>query len=155
MNCWTLDKPMASLSTCHLSLWLGWQILLNLVKKKLTYNQLCLLSGIWVHLFHLHNEFLKAVHLFLYVISLFLLTNNLSKKTQYLPTTCQRRHNTYQQPVKEDTILTNNLSKKTQYLPTTCQRRHNTSICEMSVFSPDCNSQGSHKRMTTCLSRSC
>ena len=22
-NCWTLDKPMASLSTCHLSLWLG------------------------------------------------------------------------------------------------------------------------------------
>ena len=30
--CWTLDKPMASLSTCHLGLWLGWQILLNLVK---------------------------------------------------------------------------------------------------------------------------
>ena len=28
---WTLDKPMASLSTCHLGLWLGWQILLNLV----------------------------------------------------------------------------------------------------------------------------
>ena len=27
---WTLDKPMASLSTCHLGLWLGWQILLNL-----------------------------------------------------------------------------------------------------------------------------
>ena len=31
-HCWTLDKPMASLSTCHLGLWLGWQILLNLVK---------------------------------------------------------------------------------------------------------------------------
>ena len=30
-HCWTLDKPTASLSTCHLSLWLGWQILLNLV----------------------------------------------------------------------------------------------------------------------------
>ena len=29
----TLDKPMASLSTCHLGLWLGWQILLNLVKS--------------------------------------------------------------------------------------------------------------------------
>ena len=29
-HCWTLDKPMASLSTCHLGLWLGWQILLNL-----------------------------------------------------------------------------------------------------------------------------
>ena len=25
---------MASLSTCHLGLWLGWQILLNLVKQK-------------------------------------------------------------------------------------------------------------------------
>ena len=25
---------MASLSTCHLGLWLGWQILLNLVKSK-------------------------------------------------------------------------------------------------------------------------
>ena len=24
---------MASLSTCHLGLWLGWQILLNLVKS--------------------------------------------------------------------------------------------------------------------------
>ena len=32
-HCWTLDKPMASLSTCHLGLWLGWQILLNLVKS--------------------------------------------------------------------------------------------------------------------------
>ena len=29
-RCWILDKPMASLSTCHLGLWLGWQILLNL-----------------------------------------------------------------------------------------------------------------------------
>ena len=29
-HCWTLDKPMVSLSTCHLSLWFGWQILLNL-----------------------------------------------------------------------------------------------------------------------------
>ena len=29
---WTLDKPMASLSACHLGLWLGWQILLHLVK---------------------------------------------------------------------------------------------------------------------------
>ena len=27
-QCWTLDKPMASFSTCHLGLWLGWQILL-------------------------------------------------------------------------------------------------------------------------------
>ena len=25
---------MASLSTCHLGLWLGWQILLNLVKQR-------------------------------------------------------------------------------------------------------------------------
>ena len=25
---------MASLSTCHLGLWLGWQILLNLVKQE-------------------------------------------------------------------------------------------------------------------------
>ena len=25
---------MASLSTCHLGLWLGWQILLNLVKEQ-------------------------------------------------------------------------------------------------------------------------
>ena len=25
----SLDKPMASLSTCHLGLWLGWQILLT------------------------------------------------------------------------------------------------------------------------------
>ena len=25
-HCWTLDKPMASLSTCHMGLWLGWQI---------------------------------------------------------------------------------------------------------------------------------
>ena len=24
-NVWTLDKPMASVSTCHLGLWLGWQ----------------------------------------------------------------------------------------------------------------------------------
>ena len=24
-NCWTFDKPMASLSTCHLGLCLGWQ----------------------------------------------------------------------------------------------------------------------------------
>ena len=24
-KCWNLDKPMASLSTCHLSLCLGWQ----------------------------------------------------------------------------------------------------------------------------------
>ena len=31
-HCWTLDKAMASLSTFHLGLWLGWQILLNLVK---------------------------------------------------------------------------------------------------------------------------
>ena len=30
-HCWTLDKPMASLSNCHLGLWHGWQILLNLV----------------------------------------------------------------------------------------------------------------------------
>ena len=28
---------MASLSTCHLGLWLGWQILLNLVKIKQTW----------------------------------------------------------------------------------------------------------------------
>ena len=35
-HCWTLDKPMASLSTCHLGLWLGWQILLNLVKNHVT-----------------------------------------------------------------------------------------------------------------------
>ena len=27
LKCWTLDKPMASLSTCHLGLWRGWQIL--------------------------------------------------------------------------------------------------------------------------------
>ena len=27
-----INKPMASLSTCHLSLWLGWQMLVNLVK---------------------------------------------------------------------------------------------------------------------------
>ena len=33
-HCWTLDKPMASLSTCHLGLWLGWQILLNYAKFK-------------------------------------------------------------------------------------------------------------------------
>ena len=32
--CWTLDKPMASLSTCHLDLWLGWQILLNLLNPE-------------------------------------------------------------------------------------------------------------------------
>ena len=32
---WNLDKPVASLSTCHLDLWLGWQILLNLVKTKM------------------------------------------------------------------------------------------------------------------------
>ena len=25
-HCWTLDKPMTSLSTCHLGHWLGWQI---------------------------------------------------------------------------------------------------------------------------------
>ena len=31
-KCWTLDKPMVSLSTCHLHLCFGWQILLNLVK---------------------------------------------------------------------------------------------------------------------------
>ena len=24
-KCWTLDKPMAYLSTCHLGLWFGWQ----------------------------------------------------------------------------------------------------------------------------------
>ena len=29
-HCWTLNKSMASLSTCHLGLWLGWQILLKL-----------------------------------------------------------------------------------------------------------------------------
>ena len=28
-HCWTLNKPKASLSTCHLGLWLGWQILLK------------------------------------------------------------------------------------------------------------------------------
>ena len=33
-HCWTLDKPMASWSACHLGLWLGWQILLNLVKYR-------------------------------------------------------------------------------------------------------------------------
>ena len=32
-NFWTLDKSMASLSTCHLGLCLGWQILLNLVQS--------------------------------------------------------------------------------------------------------------------------
>ena len=32
-HCWTLDTPVASLSTCHMGLWLGWQILLNLVKQ--------------------------------------------------------------------------------------------------------------------------
>ena len=31
---------MASLSTCHLGLWLGWQILLNLVKSQV-YGQYC------------------------------------------------------------------------------------------------------------------
>ena len=31
-HCSTLDKPMASLSTCHLGLWLGWQILLNYIQ---------------------------------------------------------------------------------------------------------------------------
>ena len=30
-HCWTLDKTMASLSTCHRGLWLGWQILLNVL----------------------------------------------------------------------------------------------------------------------------
>ena len=29
---------MASLSTCHLGLWLGWQILLNLVKYALAFS---------------------------------------------------------------------------------------------------------------------
>ena len=33
-HCWIHDKPMASLSTCQLGLWLGWQILLNLVKPR-------------------------------------------------------------------------------------------------------------------------
>ena len=28
-HCWTLHKPMASLSTCHLGFWFGWQILLK------------------------------------------------------------------------------------------------------------------------------
>ena len=37
-HCWTPDKPMASLSICHLGLWLGWQILLNLVKSQDTYR---------------------------------------------------------------------------------------------------------------------
>ena len=35
-HCWTLDKPMASLSTCHLCLWFGCQILLNLVSILVT-----------------------------------------------------------------------------------------------------------------------
>ena len=35
--CWTLDKPMASLSTCHLGLWLGWQLLLNLLLNLVNY----------------------------------------------------------------------------------------------------------------------
>ena len=30
---------MASLSTCHLGLWLGWQILLNLVKSNYNYEK--------------------------------------------------------------------------------------------------------------------
>ena len=34
-NWWTLDKPMAALFTYYLGLWLGWQILLNLVKRRL------------------------------------------------------------------------------------------------------------------------
>ena len=36
-NCRTLDRPVASVSSCHLGLWRGWQILLNPVK-------LCLLD---------------------------------------------------------------------------------------------------------------
>ena len=34
MYCWTLVEAMVSLSTCHLGVWIGWQILLNLVKSK-------------------------------------------------------------------------------------------------------------------------
>ena len=34
---------MASLSTCHLGLWLGWQILLNLVKSNLGNN-----TDVWI-----------------------------------------------------------------------------------------------------------
>ena len=36
-----LDKPMASLSTCHLGIWFGWQILLNLVKFEKDLSRLC------------------------------------------------------------------------------------------------------------------
>ena len=37
---------MASLSTCHLGLWLGWQILLNLVKSaKLPCTVICACQG--------------------------------------------------------------------------------------------------------------
>ena len=35
---WTLIKPMASLTTCHLALWLGWLILLNRVKSYIEYE---------------------------------------------------------------------------------------------------------------------
>ena len=38
--CWTLDKPMASLSTCNLGLWLGWLLLLNLVKSQIEHQRM-------------------------------------------------------------------------------------------------------------------
>ena len=46
---------MASLSTCHLDLWLGWQILLNLVKKVLS------LDLIW-YFFHILNCMFTYFH---------------------------------------------------------------------------------------------
>ena len=49
-HCWTLDKPMASLSTCYLGRWLGWQILLNTIaffidRKYVTYTEIHSYNG--------------------------------------------------------------------------------------------------------------
>ena len=56
---------MASLSTCHLGLWLGWQILLNLVKSCLLHSISSGRSGMgfWVSLVHLLSAFCADISL--------------------------------------------------------------------------------------------
>ena len=68
---------MASLSTCHLGLWLGWQILLNLVKYDSSFELLNLFIAALVKLFliiYVHNLYLHCfcmlIHLYLYSASL-------------------------------------------------------------------------------------
>ena len=60
-NCCTLDKPMASLSTCHPGLWLGWQILLKTHLDSCD-NQQTVCACVHANLYHLSPTLLIYIH---------------------------------------------------------------------------------------------